>query len=125
MNSQILNAERRKCQRFQVSGNAFTINSGHNGLITDISMEGLSFHYVDRKFNGQQSPYLDIILDDENFRLSQLPFKKVSEKKASHNCPDASLIVKKCCVQFKGLSVSQKEQLAFFIDKFTDDYRHY
>lgn len=120
MNSQT-KAERRKHQRFQVAGNAFMVNSSLNGLIENISLDGLAFRYVDRKSRKQETHFFDIVVDEENFHLDHLPYKVIADKETTHNCPDPSLIVKKRSVQFTHLSPNQKEQLVYFIKHYAAD----
>lgn len=113
-------AERRKEERFKITGKAFTENSARNGLITDISLEGLAYRYVDRKRWPEESYCLDIVMDDGDFRLPRLPFAIVNECVAPHDCPDRTLIVKERRIQFLGLTQAQKGRLEYFINNHTN-----
>jgi len=112
--------ERRKEERFKVNGKAFAENSAKNGLITDISLAGLAYRFVDRKRCPEESFCLDIVVDEEDFRLQRLPFTIINECVASHDCPDHTLIVKERRVQFLDLTPHQKAKLEFFINKHTN-----
>lgn len=113
-------AERRKEERYQVTGKAFAENSARNGLITDISLDGLAYRYVDRKRWPEESYCLDIVLDEEDFRLRRLPFTIVNECVAAHDCPDRTLIVKERRIQFLDLTPAQRARLEYFINNHTN-----
>ncbi len=114
-----INGERRRLKRFKVVDGAFTVNSTKPGLIVDVSMEGLSFRYVDRKKWPNHSEELDILVGDYEFYLPQIPYTIVSDTVTASDSPDSSFIVKRCSVKFGDLSSSQKRKLEFFIENNT------
>ncbi|MDH5299397.1 MAG: PilZ domain-containing protein, partial [Desulfobulbaceae bacterium] len=76
--------ERRKHERIRVNSHAFTINAAKSGRIIDISPDGMTIHYIDRKSWPQEEPELDIVVDDPLFgdtplRVSRLSFRPVSD----------------------------------------------
>ena len=113
-------AERRKAERYKITGKAFAENSARNGLITDISLEGLAYRYVDRKRWPKESYCLDIVLDEGDFKLPRLPFTIVNEFVAPHDCPDRTLIVKERHIQFLDLTPTQQARLEYFINNHTN-----
>ena len=107
--------ERRNGKRYKVIDGAFTVNSTKPGLIVDVSMDGLSFRYVDRKNWPSPSEKLDILVGDYEFYLPQIPYTIISDTVTSTDSPDSSFVVKRCSVRFGELSSSQRRKLEFFI----------
>jgi hypothetical protein len=104
-------AERRKHPRHQVESRAYVVNVARPGLITDICPEGLSWHYIDRKAWPEESPTLDIIIDDLEFSLEQIPYRVISDGEAGHAGPDPSLTVRRRSVKFGRLTAWQRARL--------------
>lgn len=117
-------ADRRKCKRYRVKDGAYTINSTKTGMIVDISMDGLSFRYVDRKRWPSSSPELDIVLGDYDFFLSRIPYEVVTDTITTHDIPDITFIVKRCGVKFGDLSNIQQMKLQKFIEYNTFEEMH-
>ena len=119
MDSYMTEVERRQHPRFQVRGDVYTINSWMNGRITEISMSGLSFHYVARKQRLPETDRLDIVVDDEEYRLGNLPYTTISEEETANACPDDTLVTMKRSVRFQRLTQDQQEELRHFISRYT------
>lgn len=111
--------DRRKHKRYQVKDGVYAINSCKSGLITDISMGGLTFRYIDRKELSKQPCELDILYEADDFYLDRIPFISVSDFLAKSETPDGALVVKRHAIRFTGMTESQKEQLGLFIQKHT------
>lgn len=110
-------ADRRKCRRYTVKEGAYTINTAKTGLIVDISMDGLSFRYIDRKYwPTPLTPELDIILGDHDFFLSRIPYEIVTDQITTSDIPDSTFIVKRCGIKFGDLSILQQIKLKSFIE---------
>jgi hypothetical protein len=103
--------ERRKHPRGKVESRAYVVNVDRPGLITDIGPEGLSWHYIDRKVWPEESPTLDIVIDDLEFSLEQIPYQVISDCEAGHACPDPSLTVRRRSVKFGKLTAWQCARL--------------
>jgi hypothetical protein len=110
-------AERRKYPRVRVEQGAYVTNTTKPGLITDISLDGLSWRYVDRKIWHGESPTLDIVIDHLEFSLEGISCTIVSDCKAEHDCPDGALQVRRRSVQFRELTTRQRVRLAEFINR--------
>ena len=119
--------ERRKYQRFRVTGDTFVIleSSSHQKcLIIDISLGGLSFRYYEgtielRKFCAIDSGKLDIIKADCNFTIRQISFETVYDIEIENEIPMHSFRTKKRGVRFVRLSRQNRSQLKKFIKEHT------
>ncbi|MEJ2034332.1 MAG: PilZ domain-containing protein [Deltaproteobacteria bacterium] len=104
-------AERRNHPRFSLKPGAYVVNAARPGLITDISLGGLSWRYVDRKKWPESSPTLDILIEGYGTSIVELPYQIVSDCEVEHDCPDRSLAVRRRSIQFGELSAGQRLQL--------------
>jgi len=114
--------ERRKHDRFQVTtAAAFAVLTKRSGLITEISLDGMTLHYIDRKSTPEENRHLDIVVDapfcsETSFCLKGLPFRAVSDSSFPKNLPDSSPSVKRLGIQFAPLTPAQQTALQCFID---------
>ena len=91
------------------------------GQVTNISKNGLAFHYIDRR-NGSSSLFkMDILFAGEAFYLDRMLFKPVFDIKIETDIPLNSFSVRKCGVQFGELNHRQRSQLEYFIRNHTVD----
>ena len=91
------------------------------GQITNISEDGLAFHYIDRQ-DGSNSLYkMDILFAGEAFYLDRLLFKPVFDIAVETDIPLNSFPIRKCGVQFGELNHQQRSQLEYFICNHTLD----
>jgi hypothetical protein len=104
-------AERRKHPRYKVENRAYVVSVARPGLITDIGPDGLSWHYIDRKTWPEESPSLDIVVDNLEFSLERIPYRVVSDCVVGHDCPDPSLTIRRRSVQFGKLTALQRARL--------------
>jgi len=108
--------DRRKYKRYRVDGDAYTENGGMSGLIIDVGLGGLSFKYVDRKFWPGESFTLDIVYgEDEAFRLSDLPYRVISDSETKSSIACETMVVKRRSVAFDELTQAQVFKLRTFI----------
>jgi hypothetical protein len=82
-------------------------------------MGGLGFRYIG---NGEQlkgTHHVDIFMGEENFYLSRVPVKTVSDIEVVAKAPSAVTTMKRCCVKFKKLTDEQRAKLKEFIANYT------
>ena len=108
--------ERRKYKRYQVKNGAYTVNSTKPGLIIDIGLGGLAFRYIDRKDWPSESFELDIVFDDNDFRLAAIPYKVISDSITDNDFSSENMTVKRRSVEFSELSAEQISKLKSFIE---------
>jgi len=108
--------DRKNNKRFRVGGAAF-VGVGpafrRVGLIEDIGMDGLTFRYVE-SYNELKESYLDIFLTSGNCCLGKVPFETISDFETDYT-PFGSLVMRRCRVEFRELTLQQKADLELFI----------
>jgi len=114
--------ERRENERFRVKNDAFVALRPHYtklGQISDISMGGLSFHYMSREELPNESfDVLDILVTNDDFFLEKVPFEIVVDLELT-KVPLSHVTIKRCSVRFGALTDDQRSQLEDFIDNHT------
>jgi len=115
MNSGPRLPERRKHARHPVTHGAFVINTTKPGRITDISLNGLSWRYIDRKGWPEESSCLDIVVDDFDLRVEKIPYEVITDHPAPHDYPDGAPVVRRRSVRFGQLSARQRTALEALI----------
>lgn len=137
--------ERRKHRRFLVKNGAVTLLSSDRarlcpikdltmgeiavavlrskpenlGKIKDISIAGLSFHYIENAMQPGKSFELDILFTDGMFCLANVPIRIISDFELAGDAPFDSITTRRGGVQFGKLSADQISQLEYFIRKHT------
>jgi hypothetical protein len=114
-------SERRKHKRYPVKNGAFAVlgpPSTKIGQIINISMGGLAFGYIAGKEPSDTSFELGILLAEDSFHLTKVPFKTVSDQEAKE-VPFSSLTMRRCGVQFGELRPNQMSQLEYFMQNHT------
>ena len=117
--------DRRRHKRFLVQDTAFVVFrapwplSTNVAQIKDISMDGLSYTYIEGEKRSNCSSELDILLGNRSFYLDKLPFKTISDCKAPNKVPFSSIEMRRSGVQFGKLTLEQISQLKFFISNHT------
>ena len=91
------------------------------GQITNISKDGLAFHYIDRRDGSNSLFKMDILFAGEAFYLDRLLFKPVFDIKVDTDIPLNSFSIRKCGVKFGELNHRQRSQLEYFICNHTVD----
>ena len=103
-----------------VKNGAYTVNASKPGLIIDISAGGMSFNYIDRKEWPDESFTLDIVFENgSEFRLSDIPYRVISDRITSDFLRDPSLVVKRRGIEFGELKPEQQRKLDYFIANHT------
>ena len=123
-----LPGERRKSRRFKVKDGSFAClvsESRKVGEILDISAEGMALKFME---SGQKhipltgTVELEIFNREGKFHLKRIPFKVSSKDSLKGPSSPFSLmtaIMKRLGGRFGHISPDQREQLGFFIEKFT------
>lgn len=100
------------------------------GQIKDISMNGLSFRYVnpqDRPYESvestgaDQSLELDILMADCRFYISNLPFRIIFDIDVKDNCPFNTIRMKHLGAKLGPLTRNQRERLADLIENHSSE----
>jgi hypothetical protein len=115
--------EHRKRKRFQVpTGTYIALRPDYIkvGQIIDISVDGLAFDYVGHdKKSSTESRELDILMLDSAFHLYKIPCRIISDLKTYQSPPGFTISMRRCGVQFGGLTAYQSGRLKYFIKKHT------
>ena len=110
--------ERRKYKRFKIKGSAFAImNSSPKriGKITDISKSGLALQYLKNGDNSNKLKVLDIFKSDFSLFIDDIKAKVISDVEIIDKKLAGSKEMRRCGIQFEGLSNNQISQLMNFI----------
>jgi hypothetical protein len=114
-------SERRKCDRIPVGGRADAVLFGSDftkGVqIVDVSSGGLSFRYVNGQ-NPVDGPLeLDILWDHLDVFLLNLKIKAVSDIQVANEFLLGVIPIRRCGVEFLGLTQDQTSQLQNLMEK--------
>lgn len=105
---------RRKLKRHRVREGVYALfnkNSRIMGEVKEINTKGLSFNYrFDQKFVPGSSK-IDIIYLNDNFRLSGMPYTRITDLRITKEVRRGSIL-------FGNLTESQLSQLKLFITKY-------
>jgi len=113
--------KRRMHERYRVDWCKIGVTKEHYtkiGYIRDISIGGLSFHYVDNgegKGEFPNSAVLSIFLDSKGFFLEKIPFKTINDFKIE---PDF-MEMRQRSVQFGKIPRDQKLHLKYLVENLT------
>jgi hypothetical protein len=113
--------ERRKHMRFRVQDGTFAVFGPHSskiGQIIDMSIGGLAFSYIAGEGRPNRSYELGILLAENSFYLTRIPFETIWDKEAG-GVPFSSVAMRYCGVQFGELTQNQASQLRYFIQNHT------
>jgi hypothetical protein len=113
--------ERRKRRRFRIQNDTFVVlrsNGTKVGALKEITMEGLSFHYVGREEPLAESAELSIFSPDNDFYLFTVPCKITSDLKLYKKHPN-SITMRRCGVKFGKLTDQQASEIEYFIQNHT------
>jgi hypothetical protein len=109
--------EQRRFERFEVRKGALVeVGPAPSivGLILDISIDGLSFQYIDVGKRPGRSSCLDMKLDDD-WLLKKVPFFTISDIEIPVEIPFGCIHMRRSGIQFQALSIKQLSNLAYFI----------
>ncbi len=115
--------ERRTHPRLKVREGAFAVlpSDLRLGPIEDISKGGLSFCYVPLDEPKCDSDELEIYFVTDGFNLKKIPFETVSDFSVDENLPFKYVERRRHCLKFGDLSAFQKDQLAHFMENYTEN----
>ena len=88
------------------------------GEVTEMNTEGLSFNYHFDEKSAPVSSTMDIIYFNDNFRLSRMPYIRISDLKITKE-------VRRCSILFGNLTEGQLTQLKLFIAKYAIGHEYY
>ena len=113
--------ERRKHRRLRIQNDIFVVlksNKTKVGSLKEMTMDGLSFHYVGTGEPLTEPAKLSVCSPNNKFYLFMVPCKIVSDSKLYKNHPSL-ITTRRCGVQFGKLTPKQTSQLADFIEHHT------
>jgi len=123
MNSKKI-TDRREHRRFKAREGSFAAlkPSQAVGEITNISKGGLAVHYALYDRISEEPSEVTIIVTTDHFHLKKIPCKTVSDFEIEESLPDSSISMRRCGLQFGGLTEEQKSQLDYFLHNYTVGY---
>ena len=89
------------------------------GRINDISMGGLSFHYITGEERSVPSLVLDILVAESGFYLKDLTFKNISDVEIEDQFAINTFKLRLNRVQFEGLELAAMMKLKHFVENFS------
>ena len=113
--------ERRRSKRYSAVEGAYAAISPKShklGQITDISMGGLAFKYIDTNKedkNNQGQSEKSIFLSSMGFYVGDLPFKTISDNEVTDTPSFSAMKVRERHVQFTDLSFKQLFDLDYYL----------
>ncbi len=77
----------------------------------------MSFNYIDRKEWPGETFRLDIVFGADNeFRLTDIPYRVVSDRISTDRRRDSAMVVKRRGIEFGKLTPEQRRKLKYFIN---------
>ena len=117
-----MSGERRQQKRFIAEEGAFAAlvdQESRLGQIKDISIQGLSFRYIDSHEKLNNADELKIILGNQGLYLDRVPFVKISDFEIENEFSFSTIKMRQIGLQFRELTADQKIQLERFIQQHT------
>jgi len=115
-----LSLERRTHCRFEVQNGAMCSSQlTVVGQITDVSLGGLTFHYVASRERSAETSVLSITLTNGTFQLDRIPFKVAWDIEMPQSFSCGPISIRLCGVEFGDLTDTQKLGLRHFIQNHT------
>lgn len=116
--------ERRRQRRFKAEEGAFAAlvdQESRLGQIKDISLQGLSFRYIDSPEKLDNARELKIILGNRGLYLDKVPFEKICDFEIQSEFSFSTVKMRQIGLKFGNLTAEQKRQLNQFIQRHTTD----
>ena len=87
------------------------------GQMIDISLDGLSFQYIDSALAAKHRPSseLMILLTKPRFLLDRIPYRTVTDFELANEFSFSSIPIRRRCVEFELMSLDKRSQLEDFI----------
>ncbi len=104
----------------------FKCNPLEIGEITDISMGGVAFQYIQKEKRLEDFETLDILLAEDDFYLQDLRIRVVSDVPVAGDLGLGPFTTRRMGVQFRDLTPEQETALSHFISSYnsTGKYMH-
>ena len=122
MSATKLSDERRQQKRFIAEEGAFAAlvdQESRLGQIKDISLQGLSFRYIDSQEKLEKADELRIILGHQGLYLDRVPFIKISDFEIESEFRFSTIKMRQIGLKFGELTPQQKLRLDQFIKHHT------
>jgi PilZ domain len=117
-----ISEERRQQKRFKAEEGAFAAlvdQESRLGQIKDISLQGLSFRYIDSSEKLDNARELKIILGNQGLYLDNVPFKKICDFEIESEFSFSTVKMRQIGLKFGDLTSEQKIRLNRFIERHT------
>ncbi|MBN2122743.1 MAG: hypothetical protein JW821_00480 [Deltaproteobacteria bacterium] len=89
------------------------------GVVTDIGLDGLGFHYMAEERESIGPFDLDLFMRGAGYILKQIPVEAVEDIGLENDVAFSSVLMKRCEVRFLGLSDEHMSRLKDFIGNHT------
>lgn len=117
--------ERRRHPRHQLGEGAFAFTTTTTGRIHDISMGGLSFHYLDRQaplpaencVDNAERCKIGLMDRDNGFFMQAISCRLVAQRPLASLSPFSMLRMIQCSMEFRALTTSQQNALESYITR--------
>ena len=122
MSATQISDERRQQKRFIAEEGAFAAlvdQESRLGQIKDISLQGLSFRYIDSHEKLENADELRIILGNQGLYLDRVPFVKISDFEIESEFSFSTIKMRQIGLKFGELTPQQKLRLDQFIKHHT------
>ncbi len=103
----------------QIGCAVFKCNPLEIGEITDISMGGIAFQYIQKEKRLENFDTLDILVAEDDFYLQDLQIEVVSDVPVAGDLGLGPFTTRRMGVQFHGLTPEQETALSHFIRNYT------
>ena len=115
----ILTNERRKYARYTLGDSAIAVFGTCPGTISDISLGGLSFYFLESDRPSPASDTVDILDGQHGFFLEKIPCRTVDDRLMVNESPYNLIKMVKRSLEFVGISSVQKAELKAYINSVT------
>jgi hypothetical protein len=114
--------ERRQQKRFKAREGAFAAlvdQESRLGQIKDISLQGLSFRYIDNHEKLKKASELKIIIGNQGLYLDKLPFKIIFDFEIESEFSFSRINMRQVGLKFGDLTPVQRNRLDHFLKNHT------
>jgi len=114
--------ERRQQKRFKAREGAFAAlvdQESRLGQIKDISLQGLSFRYIDNHEKLKKASELKIIIGNQGLYLDKLPFKIIFDFEIESEFSFSRVNMRQVGLKFGDLTPVQRNRLDHFLKNHT------